>query len=99
MKQVNRLKPVLSGFQTIRTPEIMPIGARVHSARDYCEGLVRSQIALGLLRFSDECRHVLSQNPLALQALGVAAFVGVTYRLRAETPPPADWTPVAETYH
>jgi len=60
-------------------PSVMPISAR---DREFLEGTVRSLVSMGRLLFNSECRHVLSENPLALEALSVAAFVGTAYRLR-----------------
>ena len=79
-------------------PGIAPINITASRASKYCEGIVRSLVAMKRLLFNADCRHVLSQSPLALKALGVGCFVGTTYHLRIAEPLPDDWVPDCETY-
>lgn len=79
-------------------PWIAPIQAAISQAEKYCQGIVRSLIAMDHLLFNSDCRHALSQNPLALKALGLACFVGVTYHLGAVEPPSPDHIELCETY-
>ncbi|MBW1924206.1 MAG: hypothetical protein JRJ35_12110 [Deltaproteobacteria bacterium] len=89
----------------LRDPEVeapvilpLPIGNGRGGGEDYLNGLLRSQIASGLLRINSECRHLLSQNPSALKALSFAAYAGTGIRLRL---PKVDdgGIPEVNTYH
>jgi hypothetical protein len=81
-----------------KTPSIVPIPMKASEADSYCESLVRSLTRQRQLQFNQDCRHVLSENPLALKGLGIAAFVGSNFSLRNEVED-RNHIALANTYH
>ena len=80
-------------------PSIIPVAMKRGEAKEYCERLIRSQIVHNGLLFNSDCKIVLSQNELALEALGVAVWAGKTVRPREPEPRPHGWRPIGESYH
>lgn len=65
-------------------PVIQPAFTVASHADQVFDNAVRTVVAMGHLQINDGCRHVLSQNPLALRALGVGVFQGVTFPMKTD---------------
>jgi hypothetical protein len=60
-------------------PVVIPAFLPASGADNVFDNTIRTAIAMQHLLLNDMCRHALSQNPLALRALGVIAFQGINF--------------------